>query len=189
MPLTNIEIRAEIRARRLVFDPAIPDEHEQSELSRFDSSSVDLLLHDELIVLPRVGMTGVLVEPHPREGRFNVMEFLGKHGDVSRLEDGHDYRLEPGRLVIGRTLEYMTLPDHLAGRIEGRSTLARLGLAVHVTAPTVIAGFEGRLYLEIYNVGPFPIMLRSNMRIAQLVLEHTGLPPTQKYGGQYAGQR
>ena len=81
------------------------------------------------------------------------------------------------------------LPDHIAARIEGKSTLARFGLSVHVTAPTVIAGFEGNLYLEMNNIGPFPILLKKGMRIAQLILEQVGLPPSERYGGRYQQQR
>ena len=97
-------------------------------------------------------------------------------------------RLEPRRLVLGKTLEYITLPSHLAGRIEGKSSLARFGLSVHVTAPTVVAGFQGRLVLEMYNSGPFRIELSHGMKIAQLILEQVSLPALRPYGGQYQHQ-
>jgi dCTP deaminase len=97
--------------------------------------------------------------------------------------------MDPNRLVIGKTLEVVKLPLHLAARIEGKSSLARLGLSVHITAPTVMAGFSGRLYLEMNNVGPFPIQLKAGMKIAQLILEHVGLPALESYSGQFQRQQ
>ena len=116
------------------------------------------------------------------------MDILRGNGTIHSLAKS-SLQLQPHRLVIGKTLEYIVLPDHIAARIEGKSTLARFGLSVHVTAPTVIAGFEGNLYLEMNNIGPFPILLKKGMRIAQLILEQVGLPPSERYGGRYQQQR
>ena len=180
MVLSNVEIWAEIRAERLVFNPVIDDE------DRFDSSSVDLLLDDRLLILPDSAEGRVFDSTlHGRD----VMAFLQARGDYHYFSSDGPYTMPPNRLLIGQTLEFITLPDHLAARIEGKSSLARLGLSVHVTAPTVKAGFEGRLVLEMNNIGPFPIALREGMPIAQLILEHVGLPPTEGYQGQYQGQR
>ena len=180
MVLSNVEILAEIRARRLVFDPPIDDDE------RFDSSSVDLLLDERLLVLPDSADGQVFDSAlHGRD----VMGFLQTHGYYHYLSSDGPYTMPSNRLLIGQTLEFITLPDHLAPRIEGKSSLARVGLSVHVTAPTVKAGFEGRLVLEMNNIGPFPIVLRPGMPIAQLILEHVGLPPSEGYQGQYQGQR
>lgn len=181
MVLSNIEIRAEIDAKRLLFDPPIPDEPTANQTNRIGSSSVDLLLHDELIVLPS-RVSGVIIDP--TASRVDVMSLLRSNGRTQSLNLA-PFQMEPNQLVIGKTLETIELPPHVAARIEGRSTLARLGLAVHVTAPTVLAGFKGRLYLEMHNIGPFTIQLRPEMPIAQLILERVGLPPTTIYGGQY----
>ena len=180
MVLSNVEILAEIAQKRLVFDPPITDTED-----RIDSSAVDLLLHPDLILLPPRPVSGVTIVPSDDE--VQVMELLLNTGEERSLE-GRPYRMEPHRLVIGKTLEKVTLPNHLAARIEGKSSLARFGLAVHITAPTVMAGFEGRLFLEMYNVGPFHIELAAGMKIAQLILERVGLPPSQEYQGQFAGQ-
>ena len=182
MVLSDIEIRAEINAERLVFDPPITDR------SRFGSSSVDLLLHEEIVIMPSGRVPGVTVVPSDED--IDVMDILGRHGESRRLLASTDsFRMEPYRFLIGKTLESVRLPAHLAARIEGKSSLARLGLAVHVTAPTVLAGFEGRLYLEMYNVGPFSIELMAGMKIAQLVLEHVGLPALGEYRGRYYQQQ
>ena len=179
MVLSDIEIKAEMRAKRLAFDPSIPEDS-----NRIGSSSIDLLLHDDLIVLPQSQQEGVKIDP---ETIGDAMGVLRKFGDEVHLSQSL-YELEPNRLAIGKTLEYIKLPSHLAARIEGKSTLARFGLSVHITAPTVLAGFEGNLYLEINNIGPFAIQLRHKMEIAQLILEHVGLPPTSGYSGRYQAQ-
>ena len=180
MVLSDVEIKAEIDAERLVFDPPIAYEDE-----RIDSSAVDLLLHPDLILLPSERVQGITIVPSDRD--VQVMNLLGLHGEHRSLVSS-PYRLEPDRLIIGKTLERITLPNHLAARIEGKSSLARFGLSVHVTAPTVIAGFAGNLFLEMRNVGPFAIELSQGMKIAQLILEHVGLPPSRGYRGQFQQQ-
>lgn len=181
MALSDVEIRAEINAKRLIFDPPIDDE------KRIGSSSVDLLLHEELLILPEKRVPGVVINPSDEE--INVMEILTKHGESRKLSQNESYTMEPNRLIIGKTLESVKLPLHLAARIEGKSSLARLGLSIHITAPTVLAGFNGRLYLDMNNVGPFPIQLKAGMNVAQLVLEHVGLPALEEYGGQFQRQQ
>ena len=180
MPLSDIEIRAEIDAKRLVFEPAIIDR------DRISSSSVDLLLHEELLVLPQ-RVPGITIDPSNDE--IEVMDILARHGETKTLAPDTPHLMEPNCLTIGKTLEIVRLPLHLAARIEGKSSLARLGMSVHVTAPTVLAGFNGRIYLEMNNIGPFPIHLKSGMKIAQLILEHVGLPALEGYGGQYQRQQ
>lgn len=179
MTLSDIEIQAEINAKRLIFDPPVEDRE------RIDSSAVDLLLHEELLVLPE-RVAGVSIDPS--DDQINVMDILRRHGETRTLLPDSPHLMEPHRLVIGKTLESVKLPLHLAARIEGKSSLARLGLSVHVTAPTVMAGFDGRLYLEMNNIGPFPIQLKAGMKIAQLILEHVGLPALEGYGGQFQRQ-
>jgi dCTP deaminase len=180
MVLSDIEVKAEIAAKRVVFDPLIP-----SDSDRFGSSSVDLLLHQELIILPKEPVAEVVA--HPAAGG-NVMNLLRNYGKTTILKPGVPQTINPHERAVGKTLEHITMPPHIAGRIEGKSTLARYGLAVHISAPTVLAGFQGRLYLEMYNYGPFPIGLEVRMNIAQLILEHVGLPPIRPYEGQFSGQ-
>src|SRR6202034_2954534 len=85
------------------------------------------------------------------------------------------YSLVPKKLILGWSAEYIDLRNdaRLAARVEGKSSLARLGLGVHVTAPTIHAGFDGRIRLEIINHGLIPIRLRAGMRICQLIFEQT----------------
>jgi dCTP deaminase len=88
------------------------------------------------------------------------------------------------------TREYIELrtETRLAARVEGKSSLARLGLVVHMTAPTIHAGFEGRIRLEMMNYGAVPIRLWGGMRICQLIFETTLGTAERGYKGQFAGQ-
>ena len=181
MALSDVEIRAEIREQRLSFEPPV----NADDIERIGSSSVDLLLHERLIILEKGSSPGVIVDPSA-DG-FRVMDFLRKNGKENTITDV-GFRMEPNQLVIARTLEIVHLPLHLAARVEGKSSLARLGMSVHITAPSVHAGFEGPLYLEMNNIGPFPILLRQGMEIAQLIIEHVGLPARRPYGGQFQQQ-
>ena len=181
MALADIEVRAELRAERLIIDPPIPHNS-----NRIGSSSIDLLLHDTLTVVGDNGSAGIVVDP--TVPGFDVMAFLRRNGRTIIIPEAGSYEMPPNQLVIGRTLETIQLPLHLAGRIEGKSSLARLGLSIHVTAPIIHAGFAGPLYLEMNNIGPYRILLRRAMEIAQLILEHTGLPALSGYEGQFQQQ-
>ena len=178
MVLSDIEIEAEINEERLQFNPPIDDPED-----RIGSSAVDLLLHEELWVVPE-NSVGITVDP----AEIQIKKFLESQSkQVSIAESVHEF--EPHQLVLGKTLEYVILPNHLAARIEGKSSLARFGLSVHFTAPTVMAGFEGHLVLEMYNSGPFTIKLTHRMKIAQLILESV-LPPSRRgYSGQFQKQK
>ena len=105
------------------------------------------------------------------------------------VEEGGHYELKPNQFILGQTLEYIELPNYLAARIEGKSSLARLGISIHATAPTVQAGYAGKLTLEITRIGPFRVMLKPGMAIAQLIVERLGLPAVQGYSGQFQGQK
>jgi dCTP deaminase len=81
------------------------------------------------------------------------------------------------------------LHGRVAGRVEGKSGLARVGLGVHVTAPTIHAGFSGTIQLELVNHGPMAIKLKPGLAICQLVLEQTLGMPDNAYEGQFLGQQ
>lgn len=180
MVLSDVEIWAELSAGRLFVDPP-PD------ADRVVGSSIDLLLHDEIVALPEIEeVRGISVDPS--EPELRIMAVLRQTGKTHTISDDSPFKMKPQQVVIGKTLETIRLPAHLAARIEGKSSLARLGLAVHITAPTVQPGFEGRLYLEMYNAGPFALDLKPRMKIAQLVLEHLGLPAKEVYRGRFQGQ-
>lgn len=101
------------------------------------------------------------------------------------------YVIRSGDFVLGITLEKVDLPlaYGIAARVEGRSSLARMGLAVHLTAPTIQAGWSGYITLEIVNLGPWPIKLRPGELLAcQLIFERVGEPDDSAASSQFQGQ-
>src|SRR4051812_14953344 len=103
---------------------------------------------------------------------------------------GSGYVFRSHTFLLGWTIEKIWLPQRsrLAARVEGKSSLARLGLGVHITAPTIHAGFDGQIRLEIVNHGPLPITVKPGMRICQLIFEATLGTPQRGYQGQFLGQ-
>ena len=102
--------------------------------------------------------------------------------------------LHPGEFVLGATLEKFTLPAHLAGRLEGKSSLGRLGLLTHSTAGFIDPGFSGHITLELSNVANLPITLWPGMKVGQLALFCMSSPAETPYGSgtigsKYQGQR
>ena len=182
MILTDREIRTGIERGSIIIDPRPPE-------GAYSSTSVDLTL-DPVFSVFKQGDSGLDIALDPGQAGFNPERFL------SRLADSHTagpdgYRLKPQTLVLGFTAEYVDLrpSSRLAARVEGKSSLARIGLGVHVTAPTIHAGFDGRVRLEIVTHGNFPIILRGGMKICQLIFEQTLGTPEKGYSGQFAGQR
>lgn len=96
-------------------------------------------------------------------------KYIG-YTDTIKIEKDRPFIIHPGQFVLGCTKETVKLPDDIAGYIDGRSSLGRLGLVVHVTSGWVDPGWEGRLVLEMTNVGKLPIAVYSDMRICKLVL-------------------
>jgi len=105
--------------------------------------------------------------------------------------DENGFVLNPRHLVLGYTREYIDLRSDtkFAARVEGKSSLARLGVSIHITAPTIHAGFDGQIRLEVVNHGKYPVRLRTGMPICQLVFEQTLGTPDKGYNGQFSGQK
>ena len=112
--------------------------------------------------------------------------------DLTSLVDpnGDDpFVLHPGEFVLGSTFESVTLPDDLAGRLEGKSSLGRLGLLTHSTAGFIDPGFSGHITLELSNVANLPITLWPGMKIGQLCLFRLTSPALHPYGSAVYGSR
>ena len=104
--------------------------------------------------------------------------------------DGEEpFVLHPGEFVLGSTYERVELPDDLAGRLEGKSSLGRLGLLTHSTAGFIDPGFCGHITLELSNVANLPITLWPGMKIGQLCLLRLSTPAEHPYGSARAGSR
>ena len=125
---------------------------------------------------------GITVDPV----EMNVMSFLDRHKKSHDLHQSA-YEIRPGEFLLAKTYESITLPADISARVEGRSTLGRLGLGVHITAPTVQAGYQGRLTLEMFNAGPYKIKLTERMNICQVIFERLTMPATAVYRGQFHG--
>ena len=98
--------------------------------------------------------------------------------------------IHPGEFVLGMTKEYIELPNDLTARVEGRSSLGRLGIIIHSTAGYIDPGFTGNITLEITNIGSVPVLLHPEMRICQLAFETMTSPAERDYsqkGGKYVG--
>ncbi|HBV40394.1 MAG TPA: dCTP deaminase [Erwinia sp.] len=109
------------------------------------------------------------------------------------LPEGEAFFLHPGELALAVTLESVTIPDNLVGWLDGRSSLARLGLMVHVTAHRIDPGWQGRIVLEFYNSGKLPLALRPGMLIGALSFEPLSAPAARPYNrrqdAKYKGQQ
>ena len=180
--LANSAILREIESGNLVFSPGV-------EPGKIGPSSVDLTLSDIFYVIGRrfreQRQAGV-VSAIELTG-YNWPQFVSISGDPEIVPSGGYFEIPVGELVIGYTRESVGLPRHLGGRVEGKSSIARIGLFVHISAPTIHPGWKGRIALEFYNVGPLPIRVRPGDTICQLILERVegeGL-----YEGQFQGSQ
>ena len=105
------------------------------------------------------------------------------------VDDGEAFVLHPGEFVLASTLEVITLGDQLAGRLEGKSSLGRLGLLTHSTAGFIDPGFSGHVTLELSNVANLPIKLWPGMKIGQLCIFRLSSPAEHPYGSAVYGSR
>jgi dCTP deaminase len=121
----------------------------------------------------------ITVTPGPD---YNAERAIKQLTDEIVIEDS-GYVLHPGIFVLGRTKKIVSLPEEarIAARVEGRSSLARLGLLIHFTAPTIHSGFNNSIRLEIINLGVVPIRLRRGIRICQLIFELTFGTPEKAF--------
>lgn len=141
----------------------------------FNTSAVDLRLGPQ-IQIPKKAPAAIDLRKEP------IAPFLAKISDSCTLTQEQPFTLTPGRFVLGQTIERVdfTLPAggfRYSARVEGRSSLARCGILVHFTAPTIHAGWAGRITLEIANLGPVNFLLYPEMSICQLIIEQVLTPP------------
>jgi dCTP deaminase len=109
--------------------------------------------------------------------------------DLVTIGDDEPFILHPGEFVLGQTLEWVELPDDLVARLEGRSSLGRLGLLIHSTAGYVDPGWKGNLTLELSDVANLPIALYFGMRIGQISFYQMSSPVERPYGSKELGSK
>ena len=113
------------------------------------------------------------------------MDHLTRYCESVDISSGAAFEIKRNAFVIAKTLERVEIPLDLAARVEGKSTLARFGLTVHITAPKIDPGFKGNITLEMFNLGPFSLKLTSGMRICGLTFERLGKSANQGYTGRF----
>lgn len=129
--------------------------------------------------------------------KYSVIDPAAEQPDLTRAVEvsaNEEFILHPGEFVLASTYEVITLPDDVAGRLEGKSSLGRLGLLTHSTAGFIDPGFSGHITLELSNVANLPVKLYPGMKIGQLCLFRLSSPAenpygSAKYGSRYQGQR
>jgi len=173
--LSDRSIREELAAGRIVIEPL--DE------SCIQPSSVDLHIDRYFRVFRNHTM-----------GYIDVKQDMEELTELVEIKDDDVFILHPGEFVLGSTAERVALPDDLVARLEGKSSLGRLGLLIHSTAGFVDAGWDGHLTLELSNVANLPITLYPGMKIGQISFLRMTTPADQPYGStgmgsKYQGQR
>ena len=178
MIYSDQDIRRALEEGELVIEP-------RPVLAAYATSSVDLLLGDAFTVFdpptPGVEIAVMVAQADPEEA---VQQF----GRVVSVPSDSYIELKPNAFALAYTVERVKLPLNLAARVEGKSSVARWGLSVHQTAPTIHAGFHGNIRLEIANVGPFVCGLTPSMQICQLVIEELKSPPENEFRSRFQNQ-
>jgi dCTP deaminase len=173
--LSDRDIRAELKSGRVVLEP-LDEEMVQP-------SSVDV----------RIDRYFRLFDNH----KYPVIDPAQEQPELTRLievDQDDAFVLHPGEFVLASTYELVTLPDDVAARLEGKSSLGRLGLLTHSTAGFIDPGFSGHVTLELSNVATLPIKLWPGMKIGQLCFFRLSSPAehpygSERYGSRYQGQR
>ena len=170
MLLSDRDIAAEIDAGRVKVEPFEP--------KMIQPSSVDVRLDRFFRVF----------ENH----KYSVIDPSIEQSELTRevaVTGGEHFILHPGEFVLASTYEVITLPDDIAGRLEGKSSLGRLGFLTHSTAGFIDPGFSGHITLELSNVANLPVKLFPGMKIGQLCLIKLSSPAQHPYGSAVYGSR
>lgn len=173
MILSDRDIRAHIESGRITIDPFDP--------ASVQPSSVDLHVDSQFRVFA-----------NSRYAYIDVKDEMPDLTELVEVKPDEAFILHPGEFVLGSTLERVALPDDLVARLEGKSSLGRLGLLIHSTAGYVDPGWDGYLTLELSNVANLPITLYPGMKIGQISFFQLTTPAETPYGSagnKYQGQR
>ncbi len=168
--LSDRTIRDEIKKGRIVIDPF--------DDSAVQPASVDLRLKGSFRVFRSTSKPFIDVR-EPVDDLTELIEIAAEEPFV----------IQPGTFFLGSTLETITLPDDIVGRVDGKSSLGRLGLLVHATAGYIDPGWTGRLTLELSNQSQMPIALYLGMRIAQISFQRLSTPVDRPYGSPGLGSK
>jgi dCTP deaminase len=170
MILSDRDLKIELESGRVVVDPF--------GVNAIQPSSIDLRIGRHFRIFANTRYPYIDVRK-PMEDLTELVEVTGEEPFI----------LHPGEFVLGTTLERVAIPDDLVGRLEGKSSLGRLGLLIHSTAGFVDAGFAGNLTLELSNVANLPITLYPGMKIGQISLFRMSSPAENPYGSSRLGSK
>ncbi len=173
MILSDKDLKQVIKNKELIIEPF--------DVNCVQPSSIDLHLHKD-----------VLVFDNYQASEIDVRKKVDVTRKVTIPETG--FVLHPGEFILGSTTEYFEIPGNLAGKLEGKSSLGRLGLIVHATAGFIDPGFKGELTYEITNVSRLPIRIYADMKVSQICFikmssEVETLYGSSKLGSKYSGQK
>jgi dCTP deaminase len=173
--LSDKTILEEVAAGRLKIEPF--------KRENVQPSSVDLYVSNEFRVFR-----------HTSHTHIDLKKPLDDFTELIVVSEDKPYILQPGEFALGSTVESFELPDDIVGRLEGKSSLGRIGLLVHATAGFIDPGFSGDLTLELSNVSRLPIAIYPGMKIAQISFMRMTTPALRSYGtkelgSKYKGQR
>jgi dCTP deaminase len=176
MVLSDVDIRRYIAEGKIKISPELPPE-------QFGSCSVDFKLGNEFNVFE-----------HSRNAYIDLRENKGIDGLMKSVmvPTGESFILQPREFVLAITQETLELDDDVLGRLEGRSSLGRIGIIVHGTAGLFDPGWAGKATLELSNLGRMPVALYPGMRVCSFTFEQLSTPSSMPYGkkagNKYAGQ-
>ena len=170
MVLSDRTIKEELAKGRIVIEPLDP--------SDIQPASVDLHLDKKLLVFRNT-----------RQPYIDVRKDLPDLTEIEEIPDDTPFILHPGEFVLASTMESVTLPDDVVARLEGKSSLGRIGLLIHSTAGYVDPGWSGHLTLELSNVANLPVTLYYRMKIGQISFLRLTTPADNLYGSPVLGSK
>ncbi|MBE6493388.1 MAG: dCTP deaminase [Methanosphaera stadtmanae] len=164
--LSDIDIKKYLDDGKIVIDPI-------KDIKQIQPSSVDLRIGNEF--------KGFTITSKPFiDPRDNTD--LESYMNSFTIEEGKPFIIHPGEFTLATTYETVKLPADIVARVEGRSSMGRLGVTMHVTAGYIDPGFEGKITLEISNIGKMPVALYPGQRVCQIVFETMTSPSLKPYG-------
>lgn len=178
MVLSDKDLKIALKSGKIKIKPA-PDLKTQ-----FGSCSIDLKLGSSFRVFEH--SRHAYIDPFKKDISDDVTREIG-------VKEGEPFIIQPGDFVLATTVEYIEVPDDLTGRLEGRSSIGRLGVVIHSTAANIECGFRGHITLELANMGKMPVALYTGMRICSISFEQLSSPAEVPYykkeTAKYVGQK
>lgn len=176
--LSDINIKKYLDEKKIVIDPI-------KDIKQIQPSSVDLRIGNKFKSFKII--TQPFIDPYDETDLEKYMEEI-------TIDKNKPFIIHPGEFTLATTHEYVKLPDNIVARVEGRSSIGRLGITMHVTAGYIDPGFEGKITLEISNIGKMPVALYPGQRVCQIVFETMTTPAEKPYGhksrdSKYMGQK